>query len=382
MQRKLMTVLLIVVPLVGIGQSARKTNKLLKQEYASKRYTSDSLAILHDVSNRDLRQLGELRSQAFRSCCIVLNEVTGLKGRTISLFQKSSSLGVDKTLTFTIQSIEMLRIPTEYTLSEKFHERDESFNPVRKQSFKLDLEKLNVREQNKLLSETIDAINEKIEEYSLFNQKFPRFVSLFNEDYAWLTSEEEKWRIETAALELKLHELEQVLKVAKDNYAKNGPKGFNEQYSDVFPDVFSEIHGQWGDAPSWETIGEFESFTMRDGPAPPPVSNEKDIVYTLLDESAEFPGGRDKLQEFLKVNLIYPKEALELGLEGKCYLELIVSDSGKISTIKVLRGVPDCPECDTEAIRLIKSMPDWLPGKNNGKPVNSVFNLPVAFKLP
>lgn len=108
---------------------------------------------------------------------------------------------------------------------------------------------------------------------------------------------------------------------------------------------------------------------------------EDNTVHLYVEESAEFPGGMGALKQYLADNIKYPQTALELGVEGKCYLQFVVSASGNISNVEVKRGVPDCPECDKEAVRVVKNMPHWKPGKNGGKAVHSVFNLPVTFKI-
>lgn len=116
-------------------------------------------------------------------------------------------------------------------------------------------------------------------------------------------------------------------------------------------------------------------------PAPPIEKPKEPEIYTYVDEYAEFPGGPAAMKKFLGENLNYPQVARELGLEGRCNLQFVVSASGNISNVTVVRGVPDCPECDKEAVRVVKSMPPWKPGKVGGKSVNSTFNLPVSFKL-
>lgn len=127
-----------------------------------------------------------------------------------------------------------------------------------------------------------------------------------------------------------------------------------------------------------------------DGLGALPVEKEKEVVvetkedntvHLYVEESAEFPGGMGALKQYLADNIKYPQTALELGVEGKCYLQFVVSASGNISNVEVKRGVPDCPECDKEAVRVVKNMPHWKPGKNGGKAVHSVFNLPVTFKI-
>jgi protein TonB len=88
-----------------------------------------------------------------------------------------------------------------------------------------------------------------------------------------------------------------------------------------------------------------------------------------------------ELRNFLKTNLQYPQRALELALEGKCYLQFVVRKNGSIDSLVVKRGIIDCPECDQEALRLVGIMPPWIPGKVNGITVDSYVNLPLIFKI-
>lgn len=104
-------------------------------------------------------------------------------------------------------------------------------------------------------------------------------------------------------------------------------------------------------------------------------------VHTIVDEMAYFPDGVSALMKYLSKNIKYPKKAVKKKLEGKCYIQFVVTDTGAICCVKVKKGVPDCPECDAEAVRVIREMPHWKPGKVNGKNVNSLFSLPVSFKL-
>jgi periplasmic protein TonB len=101
----------------------------------------------------------------------------------------------------------------------------------------------------------------------------------------------------------------------------------------------------------------------------------------IPDEPAQFPGGHNEMLKFLKNEINYPQVPAELGIQGKCFIQFVVSKKGDISDVKVMRGVEDCPECDKEAVRVIKSMPLWRPGRVKGKAVDSYFNLPVKFAL-
>lgn len=103
------------------------------------------------------------------------------------------------------------------------------------------------------------------------------------------------------------------------------------------------------------------------------------VVYTSTDEPAEFVGGYAALKKYISNNINYPPTDGCIYNTSKVYTEFIVLKDGSISAIKVMRGVPDCPECDKEAVRVIKNMPNWIPAKVNGQSVNSYFRLPVKF---
>ena len=83
--------------------------------------------------------------------------------------------------------------------------------------------------------------------------------------------------------------------------------------------------------------------------------------------------------EYINDNLEYPSDAQSLGIQGKMYLSFVVEKDGQISNARVLRGVDE--ELDKEALRVVKEMPKWNPGKEKGKAVKVQYNLPVAFKL-
>lgn len=103
---------------------------------------------------------------------------------------------------------------------------------------------------------------------------------------------------------------------------------------------------------------------------------------TVVDEPAEFPGGRAELKKFLENNLRYPEWEAQQGIGGKCYLRFVVSSTGEISRVSVIRKVAECPDCDKEAVRVVKKMPNWKPGKKNGEAVDCYFNLPINFQPP
>ena len=107
----------------------------------------------------------------------------------------------------------------------------------------------------------------------------------------------------------------------------------------------------------------------------------KDSISEFPNVPPVFIGSGGNLKRYLSESIKYPQEAIELGLEGKCYLQFVVDTNGFISNVDIKRGVPDCPECDREAVRVIKAMPNWKPEKDHNRICNSTFNLPISFKL-
>lgn len=104
-------------------------------------------------------------------------------------------------------------------------------------------------------------------------------------------------------------------------------------------------------------------------------------IFTIVEENAEFPGGFAAMMKFIQQNIQYPAVAKEAGIGGKCFLKFVVNENGEISNVEVLKGVPSCPDCDKEAIRVVKSMPKWKAAKMTGRSVKCYFNLPISFKV-
>lgn len=98
-----------------------------------------------------------------------------------------------------------------------------------------------------------------------------------------------------------------------------------------------------------------------------------------IDTAPEFPGGIDKLMEFLSRNIVYPMQAKENGIKGTVYVSIMVDKNGKVKEVKIDRGLYSA--CDAEVMRVVNLFPPWKPGIYQGKNVNVVFSLPVKFEL-
>lgn len=112
------------------------------------------------------------------------------------------------------------------------------------------------------------------------------------------------------------------------------------------------------------------------------VEEKKEIEpFVYVSEMPDFPGGLQALYKYLSTNINYPETAREANITGKCYLRFIVTDQGKVGKIEVQKGVPGCPECDKEAVRVVRTLPDFKPGRNNGQAVPVWYQLPINFTL-
>lgn len=103
---------------------------------------------------------------------------------------------------------------------------------------------------------------------------------------------------------------------------------------------------------------------------------QQEQVFHAVEQPATFDGN---INEWLSANIRYPATAAEAGIQGRVVVSILIEKDGSISTVAVMRGVDK--DLDKEAVRVVKSMPKWNPGKNNGVPVRSYFILPVTFRL-
>ncbi|NVN93665.1 MAG: energy transducer TonB [Bacteroidetes bacterium] len=109
------------------------------------------------------------------------------------------------------------------------------------------------------------------------------------------------------------------------------------------------------------------------------INSVDTTTYIFVSQMPAFPGGLEELYRYLKSSVKYPNEARNMGIGGIVYTSFIISSTGSIEDITILRGVGG--GCDDEAIRVLKGMPKWNPGKQDGNAVNVKLNLPINFKL-
>ena len=121
-------------------------------------------------------------------------------------------------------------------------------------------------------------------------------------------------------------------------------------------------------------IADFKEVVRPEAP-----KEEKEVPYQAVEQMPQFPGGDAELMKYIQDHLKYPVIAAENGIQGRVIVRFVVSKTGEIQDVTVLRGVDS--SLDKEAVRVIKSMPKWIPGKQNGNNVAVYFTVPVMFKL-
>lgn len=148
------------------------------------------------------------------------------------------------------------------------------------------------------------------------------------------------------------------------------PPSINPDQIDIIPDDITDIEDP-------QPTDELPDFIPDDSEPTTPMSLIPEVPFTIVEEMPTFIGGEKAMMLFLKENVKYPQAAKVLEISGTVYVNFIVSKTGKIKKVKILRGVTAL--LDREALRVIKSMPDWKPGKQRKKAVDVSFNIPINF---
>ena len=137
-------------------------------------------------------------------------------------------------------------------------------------------------------------------------------------------------------------------------------------------------------------VEDVEIFNVEDTPTDsvpefiytPPEEDDgivDDVPFRIVEEMPEYPGGKKALYAYMGNNIKYPEDAKEKGIQGTVYVSYVVEKDGGVSHVKILRGVSE--SLDKEALRVVKSMPNWKPGKQKGQAVRVQYNLPIKFTL-
>ena len=161
--------------------------------------------------------------------------------------------------------------------------------------------------------------------------------------------------------------------IVKDDEVKEPPRSQEEaQTSDVAVGAVN----QEGEKDLLDQKVMDKEVKVEETPPPPPAD---DVVFTSVEQDPQFPGGQAALLKWVADHIKYPAVAQENGIQGRVTVQFVVTKNGTVGQVKVVRGKD--PDLDKEAVRVVKSLPKFEPGKMNGHPVNVWYTLPIAFKL-
>ena len=141
--------------------------------------------------------------------------------------------------------------------------------------------------------------------------------------------------------------------------------------ADATPEAV-DVEAEPEEAPAFDEANTEEQVTEE------PVPQSKK-VYESVEQMPEFPGGMEGLMRYLQQNVQYPPIAVQNNVQGRVVVQFIIDETGQVGDVEVVRSVSE--EVDAEAVRVIKSMPKFEPGRQNGEPVAVWYTLPIAFKM-
>ena len=196
---------------------------------------------------------------------------------------------------------------------------------------------------------------------------------------AWLAFEHksyDKREIDPSLLNREVVIDEEMVEITKQDEQKPQPMEVPKQTTQL------EIVQDDVEVDDIEINAEVEQNEVLEEYVAPEVVEEEVVeqeIFKIVEEMPAFPGGEAKLMEYVAKNVKYPQIARETGVQGRVYVNFVVEPDGSVSNVSVLRGIGG--GCDEEAIRVVKNMPKWKPGKQRGKAVRVSYMLPVNFKL-
>lgn len=363
------TVLILLCFMTGslvFGQSAKKQNKTMKTDLGGCKEKSQPLLVLYQEKKHTS---DSIRGELMQRNHLAIREELPAKElflKTLQLVKDLKLLSVDLKTVIGADSINPF--PDYKGITKDFDDllnwEDRGVGILSGTPY---LKGMEIEQQNKILRQLVFECNSYFNDLNYRLNKIESDQKRLQAAIPKLDSIILVYRALTPDLQLKKTKLEQKINELKENYRQKGPQGFSKAYQIVFPNLFRSDEG-----PVYRDTKELK---------PEPKSPKED-VYTVVDEEAQFPGGNAVMKRYLAEHINYPEKAGELGIYYvKHLIEFIVHKDGSISNVRVKKPMADCPECDADIIRVVKSMPKWSPAKVNGKAVDSWYILPVSFHL-
>lgn len=361
--KKRLVLLFLVLGMFVYGQSAKKLNKELRAEWASEQQKQDSAFLIFEKSYKQVLQYKNQADKKSEQLSEQARLVRGTQGKIRLVLADLNQLLLYPKMG---DGAKYMDLPGARDVIRPIKNMGKGIESFGKVSTEINLDGLKRKQQNELLRTKIEEFHESERVNSLRllrneGKKEQLELALLQLD-SMLTVYQDAQK----ALVLEQKALDKQREAARENYRLKGPKGFSEAYGFLFPDVHPVTNRGDSDVP---IVGEKV------------VENPQPEIYEFIDEFPEFPGGIPALMKYLSDNINYPQSAMENGIQGKVVLRFVVSASGEVSRVIVMKELSGCKECGLEAVRVVKKMPKWKPGKANGKVVDCYFNLPVSFSL-
>ncbi len=181
--------------------------------------------------------------------------------------------------------------------------------------------------------------------------------------------------IASAQIKSNTHAIEPKISVEKPK--SQTPKVVDEKVEIIEPQQEKKIEPPTSNENQEQTAAKDQgNETGNSGSGP---ASDLDAPFHFVDIMPQFPGGQRALSSFLASNLKYPNQALQSRVEGTVFIGFVVDKNGNIMNIKILKGLHTA--CDEEAIRVMRSMPQWIPGKHHGTNVSVNYRIPIVFKM-
>lgn len=363
--------LLLLFSYSAFGQSAKKLNAELRSQLSQFKIECDSIWKVVVQRKTNLRESWS----TLKKNELAIITAQGSKQRLLTdnieyLHYALTKLGDNPQKTVNLQQIKETKIPLAET--ERVYRAYSYLSPEKLNVFTasvpdtLKLGKYEVKVENKLIQNTLnhyaDANSRNLESIATLTE-YDKEMKTFQINIEAIYQQSKAsydllWNSNTTLMK-------RFSQLNADYLAK--PTAFPPVYKEVFEDALMIGYPKQIDSLTTETKPIFSTT---------PDSDVKKDTYS----STKFPGGSKAMWAYLSENMVIPRKVKEQGITGQCNLKFMVLESGEISDIQVTKGVPDCSECDAEAIRVVKSMPNWVPAQINGKAIKGSFYLPVQFK--
>lgn len=358
---------LILCCSLATAQSARKTNQRLMLEYESIMNMYDSI---FDVYNKHASELADIRSLTSELLQKELfekqNQLREVKRKLWKSAVDLRMVGLMSTYFPGFPSRRLDSIGFDYA-NVKVELKDIDLTGdtnalITKKDFPPISKGLPLESQNRMLEERSVELRTEIDLIRAANKQVGGFIS----DYTKVNSFLNKWgkEFDQMIAYIELTGAPVIAKWEEVNAAvQTNPEAFDDEHRKVFKKKGELI-------PCGFAMEFFEEGAKI-------AELDLDAMKTYVP--AKFPGDCDAILKYLSENLAMPESIKGKG-DNKCFVRFMISEKGEVSDILIQKGIPDCPECDEEAIRLIKQMPKWTPGSNKGKLVSSHYYLTIKFE--